>query len=594
MIEKIGINLNYNKKLNSNSQQKLENVSNSIRESKPHNYPKLSSELLQNYYVSFGASKKETVDKNAVILNNLNDPAYELLSNAQNIAKKYGHNEVDRLHVLKAGLEYVDKYIDKLNSGEINYKDYISYDTHMYFEQDMGKDVFKDKAKRNLVQPVIKEEIKFLDEKLAETSVNKSKNNGKNNNKNNFQNLPISKQFLNDVYSVYIQDNGSEIDGEMLGDGLVHDNTLFSAAIMPNNDALQREITKPFRNKLKDALYIDKRTLEQRPHLKFYDDKAKNIWKNLAIGTNMMLLKDKGNNPGYFVNSFLHIFDQSEKGFGNLSKANTKILNLNSEGFIDDGYTSSKLDEFGKDKDNNYIVIMDIMDKDINKLDISESNVEIFKTAPKNVKFVMVADKNEYYKEMDEPGLGGFFSTFGEVTVPLMNQEQAQKMFLEVPELTSKITKTFSKPAIKKCVEVANQLTGNYPEKAQRVMDLVASYYVDKQNIGLNDVQNYVKEAKGIFKPVENDTSIKLEFDTGIKLKDMVGSPSTKKEAQSIVQRIKSKTMGTKGYVIYSQDGSVGAGRKYTAQAIAGELKIPYIEINAVDFGTKDVVQKLL
>lgn len=582
MIEKINVNFNIKNTVNKGA-SKAQNTDTPIQSEKQGpELPNPSSSLLHSYYVSFGAAQKAPVNKSAVIMGNLNDPAQELLNNAQDIARKHGHGEIDRLHILKAGLEQINGFIENLNSGDVSYSDESAYDAFMFMEQDMGKDIFKKKEKRDIIQPVIKEEIEFLDKKLAEIPRYKGKTNGT---------LPLSKQYLNDVYSIYIQDNMVETDdgGMSEGDGLVHDNTLFSAAMMPNSDILKREVTLPFRNAMKDAIYIDKRPLDKRPHLKFYDDKAKNIWKNLAIGTNMAVLHDKNSYPGHLISSFLHLFEDSADGFGNLGKKNTKILNLNNEGFIDNGYTATKMKEFGKDKNTNYIVIMDIMDDELNTLAVDEFNIDIFKNAPKNVKFVMVADKDKYYKDSSEEELQGFFDDFGEVSLPLMNLEQAQKAFKDSPELMSKIKKNFTKPAVEKCVEAANQLSGNYPEKAQKVMELVSSYYVDKQNIGLADVQNYIKEAKEIFKPVDNDNAVKVVFDTGIKLKDMVGSPATKKEAQSIVDRIKDKTIGTKGFVIYSQDGSVGAGRKYTAQAIAGEAKAPYIEINAVDFGTKDV-----
>lgn len=583
MIEKI--NINFNTKNNIFNKTQVKNTSTQTEQPKNTEQPamqKPSAGLLHSYFVSFGAAQKAPVDKEAIILSSLNDPAQELLNNAQNIAKQYGHAQVDRIHILKAGLDEINKFIDGLNSGEISYADETAYDAYVFLENDMGKNVFKKKEKRELIKPVIEDQLKILDKKLEQMPKAKQENPNAD--------LPISKQFLNDVYSIYMQDNNVDADeGLIEGDGLVHDNTLFSAAILPNSDTIKREITLPLRNALKDAVYIDKRPLEKRPHLKFYDDKAKNIWKNLAVGTNMVILHDKNSYPSHLINSFLHLFDESKDGFGNLNKKNTKLLNLNNEGFIDNGYMATKLKEFGKDKQNNYIVIMDIMDSDLNRLAIDEYNIETFINAPKNVKFVMVADKDKYYKDNTDDYLHGYFDDFGEVSLPLMNMEQAQKAFKEVPELTAKIKKNFSKPALEKCVEAANQLSGNYPEKAQKVLELVSSYYVDKQNIGLADVQNYIKEAKEVFKPVDNDNAVKVVFDTGIKLKDMVGSPATKKEAQSIVDRIKDKSIGTKGFVIYSQDGSVGAGRKYTAQAIAGEAKIPYVEINAVDFGTKDV-----
>ena len=582
MIEKINVNLNtkniFNKQGVKNNTQNTQ-----IPEQKTKSKLQMpSSALMHSYFINFGAAQKEIVDKEAVILNSLNDPAQELLNNAQKIAKQYGHPQVDRIHILKAGLQQIKNFIDGLDSGDISYDDESSYDAFIFFENDMGKDIFKKKEKRDLIKPVIEEELKILDEKLAEIPKAKIKQNGAN--------RPISKQFINDVYSIYEQDNNIDVDeGYTEGDGLVHDSTLFSAAMLPNSDKIKKEITLPFRNALKDAVYVDKRPLEKRPHLKFYDDKAKNIWKNLAIGTNMVVLHDKKNYPTHLINSFLHLFEDNKDGFGKLNKNNTRILNLNNEGFIDKGYMATKLKEFGKDKNHTYIVVMDIMDSDLNSLAVDEYNVETFINSPENVKFVMVANKDKYYSDSTDDYLKGFFDDFGEVSLPLMNMEQAQKAFKEAPELMAKIKKHFSKQAIEKCVEAANQLSGNYPEKAQKVLELVSSYYVDKQNIGLSDVQNYIKEAKEIFKPVESDNAVKVVFDTGIKLKDMVGSPATKKEAQSIVDRIQDKSIGTKGFVIYSQDGSVGAGRKYTAQAIAGEAKIPYIEINAVDFGTKDV-----
>lgn len=582
MIEKINVNLNTKNIFNKHG---VQNNSQNTQIPQQKTNPKLqmpSSALMHSYFINFGAAQKEIVDKEAVILNSLNDPAQELLNNAQKIAKQYGHPQVDRIHILKAGLQQIKNFIDGLDSGDISYDDESSYDAFIFFENDMGKDIFKKKEKRDLIKPVIEEELKILDEKLAEIPKAKIKQNGAN--------RPISKQFINDVYSIYEQDNNIDVDeGYTEGDGLVHDSTLFSAAMLPNSDKIKKEITLPFRNALKDAVYVDKRPLEKRPHLKFYDDKAKNIWKNLAIGTNMVVLHDKKNYPTHLINSFLHLFEDNKDGFGKLNKNNTRILNLNNEGFIDKGYMATKLKEFGKDKNHTYIVVMDIMDSDLNSLAVDEYNVETFINSPENVKFVMVANKDKYYSDSTDDYLKGFFDDFGEVSLPLMNMEQAQKAFKEAPELMAKIKKHFSKQAIEKCVEAANQLSGNYPEKAQKVLELVSSYYVDKQNIGLSDVQNYIKEAKEIFKPVESDNAVKVVFDTGIKLKDMVGSPATKKEARSIVDRIQDKSIGTKGFVIYSQDGSVGAGRKYTAQAIAGEAKIPYIEINAVDFGTKDV-----
>lgn len=72
-------------------------------------------------------------------------------------------------------------------------------------------------------------------------------------------------------------------------------------------------------------------------------------------------------------------------------------------------------------------------------------------------------------------------------------------------------------------------------------------------------------------------------------MKDFVGKTATQQEASLIAKQIKSNKMGTKGIIVYSQDGSPGSGRRFTAQAIAGEARVPYIEVNTMDFGTKEV-----
>lgn len=553
-----------------------------------------TSKLLHSYYVSFEGKKggkssgigrgdndyssyEGGINKMEEIENNVSYNGEKFIEDTRDLAKKYGHDEITQVHVLRVGLESVKDFIEKLDSGELSY-DEASFYAFTPFEDDLGQDTFKNKSKRDKIKPIIDEEIKFLDEKLSAMPKSSSKNKSKGN-------IQFSKNFLNDIYSQYMQDN----EEDMGGDGLVHDSTFMSAALYPHNDKIKKEITVPLIFKLKDAVQLDKRPLSERIHLSFYDEKAKLVWKNLAVGTNMVILYDKGTTPDYTINSFLQLFDKSKNGFGNLTKDNTEIVNFNNNGELDDYYIKRNIREFGKHKDKNYVLMMSIMDDDMSSIAIDETNYNIFKNAPKNVKFVFVAEKDTYYRNSTDGDAKDFFSEVGEVSVPLMNVSNAKKMFREQSKLTEKIKKPFSSQAVDKCVELSNQLKGNYPEKAQRLMELISSYYVDKQKISVADVQNYAKEAKEVFKPIDNDGSIKVVFDTGIKLKDMVGTPTTKKEAKSIVDRIKDRTIGTKGFVIYSQDGSVGAGRKYTAQAIAGETHSPYIEINAVDFGTKDV-----
>ncbi|MCQ2754389.1 MAG: AAA family ATPase, partial [bacterium] len=500
----------------------------------------------------------------------------KFINEAREIAAKYGLSEITQPVMLLVALLNLKSYFDDLNSGKLSHDDDTTFSTPSSLRMDLVDDVIKNSSKRNKIYPIIDKEIDILTNQLDEGKIiNSRKTNSK---------IPFSKDFLNDIYVSY-----ESLDPE-LTDKMLFDSILFEEAYTPSNDEIRRSITEPFQMKLKDAILLDDRSVSERTHLSFYDDKALNIWKNLAVNTNMAILHDNETTPDYLVNSILYIFENSKDGFGKLNKDNTIIVNFNDNGELDDNYLGKKFKEFAKNPDKNYVVILDIMDKDIKALDIDETNIDTFLEAPKNVKFVMVADKDKYYASYDGAELKGFFDGFGEITIPLMNMQQAQKAFQEQPLLMSKVKKQLSPQAIDKCVEVANQLKGTYPGKAQKVMELVSAYYVDKDVIDVSDVESYVREAKDLFKPVDKDAAaVKIVLDTGIKIKDMVGSPSTRKEVESIVSSIQDKSIGTKGYIIYSQDGSVGAGRKYTAKAIAGETKSPYIEVNAGDFGTEKV-----
>lgn len=589
MIQKISVNYNNAKTPVNTAQTPIQNPNTTPPYEKPaFEQTQLSGAYLDKYYVSFhGKQPNKTENKMSVIESNLTPYGEEILEDAKNLAAQYKHTEVTQTHVIDASLKKILQYINDLDSEKRIYGDESSFALHGVLEEEISPRLFKDKEQRSQIKPVIEEQIKILNKKLENTPPGEPSTPQQKRSPMYYPKLNLSKDFLNDIYSLYQQENSEDMDG----DGLVNDYMLFESALYPNNDKIKDEVTIPLRTAIKDEMMVDKKPLSERIHLKFYDDKAKNIWKNLNVGTNMVVLHDKKANPNFLTNSFLYTLAENENGFGRLNKNNTEVIILK-PGF-DFDYLKLKMHKLAKDNSKNFVFVLDIVDPDTtmsDTLSLGESNISIFKEAPKNVKFVMLANKDAYYSNSNSDECAKLFADYGEISMPIINMAEAKKMFRDEPKLVSKIKKHFTPNAIQKCVEAANQLEGNYPAKAQKIMDLISAYYVDKdRDITLADVNNYIKEAKEVFKTNENETSVKMVFDTGVKLKDLVGVPSTKKEAESIVNRIKDRTIGTKGFVIYSQDGSVGGGRKYTAQAIAGQAKIPYFEINAVDFGTKDV-----
>ena len=89
MIEKINVNLNTKNIFNKSAQKDntTENTQTQPPVASPH-LPSPSPSLLHSYFVSFGqkkdgAEKTGGAEKIAIILNNMNDPAQELLNDSQ-------------------------------------------------------------------------------------------------------------------------------------------------------------------------------------------------------------------------------------------------------------------------------------------------------------------------------------------------------------------------------------------------------------------------------------------------------------------------------------------------------------------------------
>lgn len=592
LIQKITqrVELKNNKALKTQDNKQAKNgmpVQNTI-EAKP-----LDSKLLQKYYVSFGAKSPQSEDK--AILNeklgnlktNYTQEAKVFMNSATEIAKKHGHAVVEESHIEKAALESLGEYLDDLDSGARVARMNSSYQIPNFFASFMPASVFKDKDERAKMKPVIKSEIEKLDKKLSEMPKSASK----------------VKPVLSEKLINGLSDITSEISVMQGADFVPVDDSNFLSAIMRTNQSEVNNNLKKIVFNLGDAVMSDSRKPEEKVHLSFYDDKAKNILKNLSLGKNMFILHDKGDEPIYLVDSLQHVLNNSSNKdeFKQINKDDTKITifnnNTKQEFFVD------KVKELAKDKSVNHIVVADqdhmmvnsaklVPDESgalVQQMGLGEELYDLMKNQPKNVKMVIVESKNSYYAFMADPVFKKSFGDFGEIPFPSLTAEQAKKAFNEQPLLMSKIDVPFSKKAKDKAVEAAALLEGKYPEKAQAVMKKLASYYVDKSEISENDVKKYMEQAKDLFKITNEGSSVEVVYDTGKKLEDFLGKTATKKEAESIIRQIKKGALGVRGKVIFPQDDNVGGGKKFFAKVIASETKSPYVQLNALDFSSREV-----
>src|SRR5699024_7466292 len=188
---------------------------------------------------------------------------------------------------------------------------------------------------------------------------------------------------------------------------------------------------------------------------------------------------------------------------------------------------------------------------------------------------------------------GKVLSEYAIQTIPSLNATDAKKYLTDENGLKFVQNETgseFSKSTIEKAIELTSIDDGNYPSKALSLLSSATKYYVDKKQLTPSDIERYIEETKTLSETSSTGDKSNIIFDTGKTTEVIIGSPMTKKDAKSIVNQILYGTIGTKGFIAQLDNGSsYGGGRRHTAEAIAGEAKIPMIVINAKDFALKDI-----
>ena len=558
--------------LNSHKQNEQENQ---------NNLKQLNGEFLKSYLIPFKGAKTEESYKNTrlrEVEDSMTPKAEEVYNEAKKLAKCLKHKEVQQIHALKVINDMMLDAITGMDKGNLDIINPNTFRSPGVLKERFGKDIFEDAEKREKLKTVLKKESIILEKKLKKMPKSKAA----------VVNPVLAKDFVNDIYNAYkIDNNPNDADIEPSGTGAVDDDYLLSRVLWSSNENVNKEISQPYMNLLSAELM--RYDSNKKVPLKFFEDRSRKIWKNLAVGTNMFVLYEKGINKEYMIDTFESVLKDKKGTFGKFNADNTEINRY--EENINADFLIEEIKRGINEKDKNHIYVFEydsIVENDSEKTFCDAG--KYIKELPKypNLKFVILCDKDFYYDKIADKS--EIYKDFSQVAIPIINQEQAKKMFHEEKALTEDFKKDFSPKAIDKIVEVSDVLDGYYPNKAQRVMKLISNYYGDKEEIKNPDVINYINEAKEIFKTSDKDqTSVKVLLNTGLRLKDIVGLQTTKKEAASIIRQIKDHSVGTKGYIIYSQDGMPGSGRNYTARAIAGEAKIPFLEINAVDFGTKEV-----
>lgn len=571
MINKVGLNLNGSRKQDLHNKQPQDNSFQSEENFNEH----LNPEFLKNYYVPSFTGTGKGSDKNVTKADQINfymsTPSKNMMKKLQKSAQETGYDKVTVLHVMKYALEETITYVNDLDKGGKDFNAETQPPLPMLLAYETTAQLFNKPEYRKKAKPIINQELAHIN-KLIEENRPEHKNTDKE--------IKMSDDLVDSIWSIVKEDKVNEVTPY----------TIVSGAYNSPVDEIY-ELTNDFLMRVDEALMVNKEPVVKRSAFSDYAPKATDVLKNLALGTNIFLTYDAAKEePQYFINTLQKVAAQTDYG------KNMTITELNKQ--VDDRYLENVITQLSKDKKNRHVVILNPFNLMVNSSTpeqlsqgtyaISPNFVQMLVHQPPNIKFVMYDTKDNYYGVLLQ-NLNYAFKDFEELTIPALSTKQMIKSFRDNPDLMKDIKKPFTKNAIDKAVEASAQLDGAFPEKTQKLMKQIVSYYINKKDINEKDVANYVKEATNLFKKGNDDSSVEIVFDTGKSIRHMVGKDSTKKEALSLVKQIKSNKMGTKGVLIYSQDGSAGGGRRFTSQAIAGDAKVPYIEINTMDFGTKEV-----
>ena len=487
------------------------------------------------------------------------------------LAKKLNHKEVNHWHFITVAFADTLEYIDKLDKGEVSLLTTPEGEAPTYFTNIFSDELLEKKEYRQKFKQILQEELVTVAKKLSETPTgNKSK---------------ITDSFYNDVDNIR--------DSLEHSDSIINGFDIYNGAFVSTLSSVS-DYTNEFRIKVNDLLSIENKPLKKRLHFSNYDKCAENVLKNLNLGTNMFVTFDHNKvKSEYFKPSLIKVFNDNKDS--KLNPQNTDIIEFNDN--TEMHYLIKKLNKLSQDPTKNHIVLFtqsSLMQSVVNEegkttMYLPPEYIKFLIDTPENLHLVIFDAKDNYLLYQQNSSTKQIYNNFGEYSIPVLNSENVSKALVENKEFVNSINSHISKPALEKIVHISSQMEGSYPDKTITLLKKVSAHYVDKKEITSKDIDTFAKEADYLFKQTNKDSSIEIVFDTGKRLKDIVGKTNTKKEAENIIRQIKNKTIGTKGFIVYSQDGMAGGGRRHTAEVIAGETKVPFVSINTMDFATKDV-----
>ena len=499
------------------------------------------------------------------------DDAKQLINQAKNIAIEMGHDEITPFHIISASIQETEdniKYIQEnqpelFASGQISSISTLNKLANNY----ASRNVLITESDFDYFLDIVDGFKQENDEYLNALPVNKDIQ-GKE------RDIDFSEDLKKELKTT--QEKIKNLDAYVLL-GTAFNVNSFSGI----------EYTSDFVKNFKALTYYKDSQDIIEQHLKHYDAKAIDVWNKLALGSNLFVTYNDKTEGDRLQASLVHTIDAKKHGNFNSDNTLPYLISdvVKAQDLIDE---IQSIQEAEPDKHKIFMVNVDSLIENAPMNEDGEITlpIEVFalpKVVKDNVHFIFFQNKDAYYQAQKDSTVKKLYSDYINYSIPPMHAFEAQKVLATEKQLTKDIKTPFTKEARDKAVFYADKIEGTFPDKAVDLMKRISSYYGDsKKRINIKNVDEFASIAKDLFnKDADNNSII---YDTGKDLSSLYGKETVKKDLEAIVRQIKTGKIGTRGYIMYSQDEEAGSGRRYTAQALAGEAKVPYMEIASADY----------
>lgn len=492
---------------------------------------------------------------------NYTEDATRLIADAAEVAKQYNHSEILPQHIIQASIEHTNKSLETLRGEVLDSGVVISVSTISKLANDITKtNLLETPEKRKFFNLVIKN--------LAED------------NKESLANIPADENFKGEPKMSLLMEDKLREESKKVNS--INASTLLDTALsLINRDG--ESYTAEFLISLKS--YASYKGIDEinKNYMKVYDNKAIDLWNKLALGSNMIVTYSDPKEVDRIAASLIYTINSPKHG--NFNDKNTSLYVMSDN--ITDSSLLMEISGLKECLPEIRKIVMVNLDKlfansrDKDELETFDNIVDIVKSTDENLMLVFFQKDDVFYKVKSDSSVDFIYKNMVTYAIPQIQTYEVRKILDK--KLIEDVKTTFTKDAKDRIVFHAANINGIFPDKAVDLMKRISNYYGDsKKKITAKEVDEFAHIGYELFSVDSNNA--RIIYDTGKSLDSLYGKETVKKDIEAIIRQIKTGRIGTKGIIISSRDNEAGSGRRYTAETIAGEAKVPFMAIDTSDF----------